>query len=109
MVVPRPSCKSGVIATARKLFDSFYDGGDQFADLKFLIGKVQYWQEAQIRDFMRNVRFYEDVGSGGQATGFAKLLCVKREAFEHEHEVRLLFQDLDPKRSEGDFILFVST
>ena len=34
------------------------------------------------------------------------MLCVKREAFEHEHEVRLLFQDLILKRSEGDFTLF---
>lgn len=55
---------------------------------------------------MRGVRFYDDVASGGQATGFAKLLCVKREAFGHECEVRLLFQDLHPKRSVGNLALF---
>ena len=95
-----------VKTTIRKLFDSFYDAGDPYADLKFLIGRVKYRREAEIVDIMRSVHFYDDVGSGGQATSFAKLLCVKREAFEHEHEVRLLFQDLDPKRSVRDFTLF---
>jgi hypothetical protein len=90
----------------RKLFDSFYDGNDKVADLKFLIGKVQYWKEAEIAHFMSGVSFYRDVASGGQATGFAKLLCMKREGFEHEREVRLLFQDLDPKRSTGKLTLF---
>jgi hypothetical protein len=101
-------CKEGVKVrtTIRKLFDSFYDGSDKFADLKFLIGKVQYWKESDIVDFMSSVHFYNDVALGGQATGFAKLLCVKREAFEHEREVRLLFQDLDPKRSTGNVTLF---
>lgn len=100
-------CKNGVKVrtTIRKLFDSFYDGSDKFADLKFLIGKVQYQTTENIADFMSNVSFY-DIASGGQATGFAKLLCVKREAFEYEREVRLLFQDLDPKRSKGDAVLF---
>ena len=42
-----------------------------------------------------------DVTIGGQGEKFADLLCIKREAFEHEKEVRLLFQDLDPKRGAG--------
>lgn len=94
-----------VRTTIRKLFDSFYDENDDFADLKFLIGKVQYWKEQDIVDFMRSVRFY-DIAGGGQATKFAKLLCVKREAFEYEREVRLLFHDLDPKRADGGVTLF---
>jgi hypothetical protein len=44
---------------------------------------------------------FSDIAFGGQATGFARLLCIKREAFLHENEVRLLFQDLDPKRACG--------
>lgn len=91
--------------TISKLFDSFYDKTDTFADLKFLIGRVQYWKQAEIAAFMGKTSF-QDISFGGQATGFAKLLCVKREAFEHEREVRLLFQDLDPKRSKGPVVLF---
>ena len=33
------------------------------------------------------------IGAGGER--FADLLCIKREAFQHEDEVRLLFQDID--------------
>ena len=33
----------------------------------------------------------------GQPHGFARLLCIKREAFTHEKEVRLLFQDAQSK------------
>jgi hypothetical protein len=94
-----------VITTVRKLFDSFYNGSDTFADLKYLIGAVRYWEETVISDFMQTASF-RDIAFGGQATGFAELLCVKREAFEHEREVRLLFQDLDPKRSMGNFVPF---
>jgi hypothetical protein len=94
-----------VRTTIRKLFDSFYDENDKFARLKFLMGSVRYWKEAEIVDLMNKVSFY-DIAFGGQATGFAELLCVKREAFEHEREVRLLFQDLAPKRSSGPVVLF---
>ena len=94
-----------VKTTIRKLFNCFYDADDRFASLKFLIGKVEYWTEAQIFDVMSKTSF-SDIAYGGQATGFAKLLCIKREAFEHEREVRLLFQDLDPKRSSGNVALF---
>jgi hypothetical protein len=100
-------CKDGikVRTTIQKLFNRFYEKSDPYAALKFLIGKVQYLKESDICDFMSRVCFW-DVAFGGQATRFAKLLCVKREAFEHECEVRVLFQDLDPKRSTGNAILF---
>ncbi|WP_287183506.1 DUF2971 domain-containing protein [Mesorhizobium sp.] len=94
-----------VRTTIRKLFDSFYDDTETFASLKFLIGKVQYRKEAEIAAFMGSTSF-SDIAFGGQAIGFARLLCVKREAFEHEREVRLLFQDTNPKRSDGKAVLF---
>lgn len=94
-----------VRTTIRKLFDSFYDDTDTFASLKYLIGNVQYPTEAEIADFMASATF-TDIAFGGQATGFARLLCVKREAFDHEREVRLLFQDTNPKRSAGKAVLF---
>ena len=53
-----------------------------------------------------NKTSFQDIAFGGQSAGFARLLCIKREAFEHEREVRLLFQDLDPKRSTGNAVLF---
>jgi hypothetical protein len=91
--------------TVRKLFARFYDPGDRFADLKFFCGKVGYYTENEIATFMGRITF-EDVAFGGQATKFAELLCVKREAFAHEREIRLLFQDTDPKRGAGGVVQF---
>ena len=94
-----------VRTTIRKLFESFYDATDHYAALKFFIGMVKYQKEAEIANFMGRTSF-TDIAFGGQATGFARLLCVKREAFEHEREVRLLFQDTDPRRSTGNVVRF---
>ena len=94
-----------VKTTIRKLFESFYDERDVYAPLKFLLGKVLYYSEAEIVNFMKRVTF-QDISFGGQATKFAELLCVKREAFAHENEIRLLFQDLDPRRGADGVALF---
>jgi hypothetical protein len=64
-----------------------------------------YLTEAEIQDFMGKISF-QDIQFGGQATGFAKLLCVKREAFRHENEVRLLFQDTPPNRGVAGVVEF---
>lgn len=94
-----------VRTTIRKLFESLYDDTDSFAALKYVIGTVSYETEAEIAAFMSGVTF-QDIAFGGKATPFARLLCVKREAFAHEKEVRLLFQDLDPKRGANRVALF---
>jgi hypothetical protein len=39
---------------------------------------------------------FDDLVIGGDGYRFADLLCVKRTAFSHEAEVRLLFQDVSP-------------
>jgi hypothetical protein len=94
-----------VKTTVRKLFESFYDEGDIYASLKFFCGKVRYLTEPEITAFMNKVTFQE-IAFGGQSTGFAELLCIKREAFQLENEVRLLFQDLDPKRGTAGVAQF---
>lgn len=86
-----------VRTTVRRLFQTFYDNTDIFASLKFFVGAVTYLTESEIVEFMQEISFW-DIATGGQGTGFAKLLCIKREAFRHENEIRVLFQDLDPRR-----------
>jgi len=82
---------------ARKLFDNLKRTESGAPYLQFFIGHVDYMTEAQITAMMEGLTFL-DVSFGGQGDKFADLLCIKREAFQHEQEVRLLFQDLDPKR-----------
>ena len=78
----------------RRLFDNLKRAGSPAPYLQFFIGKIVYGSEAEIEALMRDLTF-ADVAMGGLGDKFARLLCVKREAFRHEEEVRLLFQDAD--------------
>lgn len=90
-----------VRTTIRKLFDSLRAHPCPMPSIQFFVGKVEYRSEAKIRAMMGGLTF-ADVAMGGQGDGFASLLCVKREAFEHEAEIRLLFQDAPtPKQGAG--------
>jgi hypothetical protein len=82
---------------ARKLFDNLRHTDSNSPYLQFFIGQVDYKTEAEIMTMMQGLTLL-DVAIGGQGEKFADLLCIKREAFQHEQEVRLLFQDIDPKR-----------
>lgn len=83
-----------VSTTVRKLFRAICDPTEQFANLKFFVGKVEYHEQPEIEAFLRNTTFRDTV-LGGQSYPLAKLLCVKRSEFKHEEEVRLLYYDTD--------------
>jgi hypothetical protein len=103
---PDPSNDSIKIKTTiRKLFDSFYQKSDKYASLKYLVGKVHYQTEQEIIDLMDRTTF-ADIAIGGQSTSFARLLCIKREAFAHENEVRLLYQDTESNHTADDVVSF---
>jgi hypothetical protein len=81
-----------VSTTIRRLFTSFYDSADTFATQKFFIGEVSYASRGIIEAFLAKTSFW-DIALGGQARSFAETLCIKRQEFAHEHEIRLLFHD----------------
>jgi hypothetical protein len=63
--------------------------------LQAFAGRVLYCTEAEIRAYVKNLSFTKLMW-GSTNDRFAELLCVKREAFKHEEEVRLLFNYIDP-------------
>lgn len=83
-----------VKTTVRNLFSNFYDSSDKFVSLKFLIGSVDYRSRIEIEQFIEKTTF-NDLSLGGQPHKFAKTLLIKRPEFQHENEVRLLFQDVE--------------
>src|ERR1017187_2367030 len=85
-----------VKTTVKKLFDNLKRAGSTAPYLQFFVGRVNYKTEAEITALMNTLTFL-DGSFGGQGDKFADLLCIKREAFQHEQEVRLLFQDIEPK------------
>jgi hypothetical protein len=90
--VAKPGVK--VRSTLRKLFENLERVGPKDWPQQFFVGKIEYATQAELTARMSSLTF-SDVAAGGQGDGFATLLCVKREAFAHEAEVRLMFQDME--------------
>lgn len=98
---PDSQAKVGVkvATTPRRLFQNLKLVGSAAPYLQFFIGKISYLMEQQITKLMQGLTF-SDVALGGQGDKFAHLLCIKREAFQHENEVRLIFQDIENSGSK---------
>lgn len=95
-----------VETTVRSLFSDFYNSSDNFAQLKYLIGSVEYKTTGEILSFLTETSL-TDLMHGGQPHEFAKTLLIKRPEFSHENEVRLLFHDADNRyRQNGDVAEF---
>ena len=89
-----------VKTTARKLFSTLFDNNDEYANLKYFIGKVEYKDKSEIINFMNSITF-TGMTLGGQNNIFAELLCIKRTEFNHENEVRIIVDDIDDKKGLG--------
>lgn len=81
--------------TVRNLFESLYYSGVNRPDMFCVVGKVRYLGEKALRRFANGI--YKN-GSLEKDKLFRTLL-VKRPAFRHEKEVRLLYFD---DRGEAD-------
>jgi hypothetical protein len=92
---PDPVKKVGVkvSTTIRRLFENLKHAGSSAPSLQFFVGRITYLSQPDIVKLMQNLTF-ADIAAGSQGDKFAALLCIKREAFRHECEVRLLFQDV---------------
>lgn len=92
--------KDGVLVktTLGKLWDGFYDPSLKFASIEFSIGKVEYHEEKDIKSTFQRINFGELIDT--KMSELSKTLFIKRREFEHENEVRIIFNDLEGKSSE---------
>ena len=93
---PCPKIETGVKvkSTIRKLFENLQKVDSTVPQLQFFVGRVLYFNEQNIKQFMSKTTFLQ-IASESSGKEFARLLCIKRDAFKHERELRILFQDLD--------------
>ncbi len=89
-----------VTTTVRKLFSLIWNETDKFKSLNYFVGSVEYKNRKEIEETMGNTSFW-DIALGGQNDGFAKLLCMKRNEFKHENEVRLLIHENNNQGKNG--------
>jgi hypothetical protein len=81
-----------VSTTAGRLLRSIYNPGDPFAMMSYYIGSVGYQTEDELRKLFEDPANASGVALDATGRGQAMNLFLKREAFEHEAEVRLLYQ-----------------
>lgn len=73
--------------TINKLFNSIYSRSRvNERDVNCFIGKVKYLIPRKINDFLDQVNIIDSTGKG-----IAETLLIKRQAFSHEKEVRLIY------------------
>jgi hypothetical protein len=75
-------------STVRKLADSLSRTRGKEAHVEAFIGQVQYLRNAKLMAFAKNI---SQKSAKSSARTLAQTLLVKRPAFKHEREVRLLF------------------
>lgn len=89
-----------VRTTIRKLLESIYAAQPKLPEVKCYLGKVKYLSEKKLYDVANSI--FDD--SGVEVNNLFYSLLVKRRAFKHEDEVRLLYFEMnDDKYSEKLF------
>lgn len=84
--------------TIRKLAESLSNTQGEWKNSSCFIGKVEYLRKQKLLEFANNVL----IGMP-QSKDFARTLLVKRPAFQHEREVRLIYSDINKKNTKDIF------
>ena len=90
-------------STVRKLGESLSRARGDWAHDEAFIGRVQYLPNEKLMAFAKNA--FRGMESPS-ARMFAKTLLVKRPAFKHEREVRLLFFQRDKVHAQKDLLAY---
>ena len=80
-----------VKTTIKRLSESIYDSNNEFASMSYYIGKVVYLEE-EIRKRFADPKYSSAIVFDSSGTGHAQTLLMKRVAFEHEKEIRLIYR-----------------
>ena len=91
-------CKNAmcVQTTVGTLLDSLAAANKSKASISCFIGEVKYKTRCNLEKYLKPLFRNEDLSDA-----IPMSLLVKREAFEHENEVRLIYVENDPKKRTG--------
>lgn len=80
-----------VKTTVGKLFPALYNSSDKVPELCFWVGRVEYFTQGKLDALVADNDLMSGWVTDPTARGHAQSLLIKRDAFEHEHEVRLIY------------------
>src|SRR5260370_5289329 len=81
-----------VQTTVRKLIRAVYDLTDKWASLQYFLRRVSYKSQGELLEIFSKPDDYIATLLDGAARGPVRALLLKRKEFEHEKEVRLIYQ-----------------
>jgi hypothetical protein len=84
-----------VRSTVRKLLDLVYDPHDPITAIGCHIGRMQYMSDSEIDTLIADHATLHALVFDTTGRGQAETLFMKREAFSHEREVRLVYREWD--------------
>lgn len=87
-----------VRTTVRRLVDSMRAVQSNYADVSCYIGRVEYRTESELRQFGKSM-----FTQYSREEAIARSLLLKRKAYKHEKEVRLIYVSPDTT-NEADFV-----
>ncbi len=87
-----------VRTTIRKLFEALFEQGGHLKNNTCFIGKVEYSNQSEM--YKKLQLFKTQFDSKPKGSGLAETILFKRTAFQHECEVRLIYQELFPYEKE---------
>ena len=90
--------------TIRKLFEALYNQAGQFKDISCFIGKVEYFSTSKLLDLLSDPEKMAANLTDGLGVRQASTLLLKRIAFSHEKEVRLIYSS--PHELHSDLFEF---
>lgn len=91
-------------STVRKLAESLSRCRGDWARVEVFIGRVRFLSNPKLMAFAK--RLFRSEGRLLSMRTFANTLLVKRPAFKHEREVRLLFISHDDTEANGDLFSY---
>lgn len=94
-----------VRTTPRRLLLSLWSSRNKFSEISCFIGKVEYRRTKEILKALKDPDFVSGLALSQTGRGQCESLLIKRPAFKHENEVRLLFfQPSNERSNEKHFV-----
>ncbi len=104
-IYSKDQCGVRIRTTVRKLANSLSDSGVKLPDVTCYIGKVRYLTSKDLKDYSNSAYLVYEDGSFA-VDGLFKSLLVKRKAFSHEKEVRLIYGDVTSDNSTNNMFVY---
>jgi len=93
-----------VKTTIRKLITALYKSCEEFPELSCFIGKVEYYTKEKVKEILNDPDLLTSYLLDNTGKGQVETLLIKRFAFKHENEVRLVYHDqkkINPLKNNG--------